>query len=227
MHRIVQDQHLAADLDGVRDVERAADHLGHRLGDGRLAVAGLAVEEHRLGRVDGRAQHVEELRLEDQPAQALFHRIPGDPRVPDRLPVYPVDVLRERNRRRTDVRHRRHRLPCAGAALRREVEDVCRASVSARAPDLHQPAALEGEELIVQDGERELEKLGQLQAAPRPLDVQRPQHQVDEELGAEAGVLESLRYRRKLRLGQRPTGCEFRMHHAHGTMFSQRRRSPI
>ncbi len=95
------------------------------------------------------------LLIEDQRAEGRFDVIPGDPHLLDRLPAYPVTVLRERNRRRTDVHaRRRHRLAGAGASLRGQVEDVAARLVSLGALDLHEPALLHGEQLLVHEGER-------------------------------------------------------------------------
>ena len=72
--RVVHRDDLAVDVDRVRHVHVAAERPAHAFGDHRLAVAGRAVEEHRLAGVDRRAELLEHLVADDECEKPLRSR---------------------------------------------------------------------------------------------------------------------------------------------------------
>src|SRR5687767_12821311 len=122
----------------------------------------------------------------------------------DRLPFDPFAVLGERHRCRTDVLVRVHRLAGALASLTGQVERVAATSVPLGAPDLDELPLLEIEEPLVDQVERDPDRVGQLLARAGALDVEALENEVDERFRRETGVLERLGH------GRHRTGSELR-----------------
>ena len=77
---------------------------GHALGDAGLAVAGGAVQKQAATRVDGRPQPVEHLLVEQQVVERLVQVLGRGMLVRQRLRRDAGDVVRQRDRRRAEVR---------------------------------------------------------------------------------------------------------------------------
>ena len=204
VHRIEDHHDVTVDIHRVRDEQVATHHSGDRFGEVRLPVPRVAVQEHGFRRVDRRPQLVEELRIQDQVAEADLDPLAAHADALDRLPFDPFAVLGERHRRRADVVVRVHRLAGALAALPREIERVAAASVPLGPANLDELPLLQVEETIVDQGEGNADRVGELLTRSRPLDVQALEDEVDQRLGRDPGVLERLRNRRH------GTGAELR-----------------
>ena len=133
---IVDHHDLAVDVDGVRDIDVPAQHAGDRLGHVGLAVPGVPVQEHRLGRIDGRAELLDELGVEDQMPEPRLDAVHRDVDLADGLDLDPQPVGLQGDRRRPDVLVGGHGLAGPIAPLPGQVVEVAAATVSGRPANL-------------------------------------------------------------------------------------------
>ena len=175
--------------EGVGDVDFAAGivhEIADGAGDGGLAVAGRAVDEHRLAADDGRADGVEQLVADDQVGESGAQRFRAAVDAGDRLAIGLLDVIFDRHRGGADVGALLHRILGAAPAQFGQVEAIADPADQIAAGDLDALLVLEKAERLLDHLERQAEEAGQVQAEHAAVGVKRAQDQVVEEAEASA-----------------------------------------
>ena len=78
VHRVVDGDDLAVDVEREGNVHVAAERTAHALADHRLAVSGRSVEKYRFPGVDRRTKLFEQPRLDDQVGEPSGNPLPID-----------------------------------------------------------------------------------------------------------------------------------------------------
>src|SRR5262249_37223592 len=92
--------------EGKRDEDFPAGvvhEIADGAGDGRFAVAGRTVDEHRLAADDGRAQSAEQLFLDDEMGEGGAERLRTATDARDRLAIGLLDIVFQGHRRGADI----------------------------------------------------------------------------------------------------------------------------
>jgi hypothetical protein len=198
VERVVDLDHLAVHLDGVRDEHLAGQQVGDDLGDGGLAVAGRAVEEHRAAGVDGRPELVEEAAGQHQVLEGFLEPVDPDERQPLHLQAHQRVVLRQRNRRPPGVGGAPDRL--AGRLAAPVGQGVVERGAAETLAAPHVRELLLGHEVddLVDDArEGQPDLIGDPDPGEHPAVVDELQRQIGQEAQGEPGVLDVARLRRR------------------------------
>ena len=162
---VVQLDELAVFDERARNPDMLPKALGDSLGKRRLAVARRAVQEHARARVHRRAERIEQIGLDADPAergrQLLAPRRLGT----NRLRFDRHHVIVQRHRHRPHVRAGLHRRAGTRDALFRERIAII---VECRLALVHEHLpGTQREEHVFQDSERQTQPLGDIAAARR------------------------------------------------------------
>ena len=198
--RVEHRDEVPVDLDRVRHVHVAAEGASHALGDHGLAVTGRAVEEHRLARVDRRAELLEDVVADDEMREAA----------PE---AFAIDVAACGHQARASRRRTRRAAPAPGRCTGSRRDTAARGRVPRRsacigspptrtpvdAPDLDEPLGARVLDERLQQPERQAHAIrdGQTRSPRRVYSVLISS--CSTQIRAQARVLERLRDRRRRR----------------------------
>ena len=190
---IEQPDDVAFDLDRVRDGDVAVEQVVDGLRDDGLAVAGRAVDEHRVAGIDRRSELVEDLVADDEMRERSSHALArGAPRRRRAVGIQVGLVLRERYRRGADVVAGLQEQRRAGAAGVGDAVAVRRAADEAAANDRNLMLSLQELERRSNDRELQAEPPRQVGAGQLAGEVQRLQRELQDEVERESRLLERL-----------------------------------
>ena len=198
--------HLAVHLQAVGDPDRLVEGLAQGQGDGGLAVAGSAVEQHRAARVGGGAQAGQHAVGQDQVAQGGLDRLGRDVVAADRLGGHLGPVGLHGDRRRTRVLALGQGLDGPVAAEAGQRVAVGRVARVGQAQHLDQPLLLGLLQHLAHHQLGQVDVLGQLRRGLQVGDVDRLQQEAQQELALQAGLLDGLRRPRRGNAGSVAVG---------------------
>ena len=185
--RVEHGDDVAVDVERVRHVHLAADGAAHAVGDHRLAVAGRAVEEHGLVRVDRGAELLEDVIGNHQVRESVPQPLAIDVAARLRQRAHRRDIAGQRHRRRPDVAVDLQVLARPVAAGVGQRVAVAGASSSDGAADLDETLGAHALENELEDAVLQAHPIGKHQAG-RFAAVQRLDQQLLDLVGRQAGI---------------------------------------